>query len=120
MVPEKGGHNPTNVRASVDLPEAEGPTTAQTSPGLTEKLRLARIGLRVSGAATRSCLMSRKPLGAGNVVRVGGSGSSRSNSDSLLKASRALANERHWPTACSTGARARPKMMVPAIMDPAL
>ena len=60
------GHSPTSKRASVVLPEADGPTTTSTSPGDKPKLTPFRIGCCVPGAAAITLSTITIPRGCGN------------------------------------------------------
>ena len=65
-----GGHTPVSRRQSVDLPDADGPTTASTSPAASSNDTPLRIG-RPSGALKASCSTLIRPSGAGSWIAAG-------------------------------------------------
>ena len=66
--PRGGGHTPTKSRARVDLPAADGPTTASASPGRISKVipRKAEAPEPGYAKASRSTVMC--PCGGGSAI----------------------------------------------------
>ena len=95
-------------RASVVLPEAEGPTTASTSPGLSANVTPRRICAVPPGAPAISGSTWSTPRGAGSGMPSPRSGTARSNWSSRAQASRAFTTDCHCDTACTSGATTRP------------
>src|SRR6185369_1648989 len=73
-LPPAEGHKPTRVRAKVVLPDADGPTTASTSPGFNAKATPLRIGAELPGAAVTSPSACTSPFGWGSGMALAAAG----------------------------------------------
>src|SRR6185369_1555672 len=78
-LPPTEGHKPTSTRANVVLPEADGPTTASTSPGFSANATALRMASWVPGAATVTLSTFTMPLGCGSGIASAGGGTVDSN-----------------------------------------
>ena len=107
-MPVAAGHRPANKRASVVLPEADGPTTASTSPGCSAKATPRRIGICEPGAAATTFSTAKAPRGAGNAMLGGRTGKATSMFSSRPQASRTFTTACHCETICTSGASTRP------------
>ncbi len=107
-LPLAAGHKPTNRRANVVLPEADGPTTASTSPGCRANATPRRIGICDPGAAATTFSTASAPCGAGKDIPAGRTGKAASNWSSRLQASRTFTTACHCDTICTSGASTRP------------
>ena len=99
------------------MPEPLGPTTAMTSPAAICRLMPRRIG-RAEPAGTKIRFsIASAPLGAGSAVKRAGA-AAPSSASSRRQAARASTSDFHCPISVSTGASARPRMIVAAIITP--
>ena len=108
---------PVTSRARVDLPEPLGPTTAMTSPAAICRLMPRRIGRAEPAGTKMRFSIASAPLGAGSAVKRAGA-APPSSASSRRQAARASTSDFHCPISASTGASARPRMIVAAIITP--
>ena len=109
---------PARVRASVDLPEAEGPMTPSAWPGSSLRLTLRRLGRCWSGGTTVTPVSWSCARGVGSAI--GGFDDWDLASEVLSAAQPERARDRigQPPISCSIGASARPSRIEPAIIEP--
>ena len=107
-MPIAAGHNPIRTRASVVLPDAEGPTTASTSPGTSANATPLRMLAGLPGAPAIKGSTCNTPRGAGKAMPSGRSGTASSRLSRRDQASRTLITDCHCDTACTSGATTRP------------
>ncbi len=122
MAPLDGAARPTSRRANVDLPAPDGPITPSISPGASANERDLNSGSRAPGAAQLARSTESAPVGRGNGIAAGRASAPPAAIASRTRryASAASMSWRQTPTACSTGASARPNMIEVAIIAPAV
>ena len=115
-LPPMEGHRPTSKRASVVFPAAEGPTTANTSPGLKANCTPRTMATCWPGAPAIKPSTFKKPLGAGSVIASGLTGTWANNNSSRPQAPRALTTLFHCATNWLRGANTLPPNTEPMII----
>ena len=106
-------------RAKVVLPEADGPTTASTWPGVMENCMPRTMTVWEPGAPATSPSTTTAPSGAGSAMLGDRLGSCPSNCSSRVQASRTPTTARHCETTCTKGASMRPPKTDAMIIIPA-
>ncbi len=105
-------------RASVDLPDPEGPNTTVTEAGCTCRLTPFKIGSLRSGTTATTSRSVNAPVGGTRVSAGSRSGFSRSSASRRANAPLASDIPRQAPTSKSIGASARVISMLAAIIAP--
>ena len=110
------GHKPTSSLANVVLPEAEGPTTANTSPGFSANCTPRTMAAGCPGAPAIKPSTDKNPFGTGkDMLRVLG-GTCASKPSNLSQPARTLTTALHCDTNCAKGANTRPPNTEPMII----
>ena len=118
-LPLMAGHKPTNNLANVVLPEAEGPTTANTSPGFKANCTPRTMAAGCPGAPAIKPSTDTKPFGTGKDMLRDLGGTCASNPSSRSHPARTLTTALHCETNCASGANTRPPNTEPMIIMPA-
>ena len=116
--PVDSGQIPIITRASVDLPEPDGPTITVTLAGFASRLTPCKMGVSRPSAVAVTSRKAKAPVGATRVKAGSRSGWFSSSSSSRPNAERAPMNERQIPTSASIGASALVVNTLAAIMAP--